>query len=217
MKTRSGWRLLQVFSASMVLLLTGWCLADESNQAVATDAATNRSASSAGVNTKPQTQNAESNGIDQAGIKIGENDFQCDAKSLQELCNLAVTLKKQRSGMGTFSIVALAAVIMPFALPVFIVGMALYFRNRRENTLHETLRIMIEKGMPIPPELISTKQRWGRSLLLNGSAMIATGLGLLLFLSGFSGRYWAFGLIPLLIGVAEIVLWQVEQKNNQSK
>jgi hypothetical protein len=41
------------------------------------------------------------------------------------------------------------------ALPIGIVAIVLTFRHRRQKLAHETMRLMIEKGLPVPPELIN--------------------------------------------------------------
>jgi len=98
-----------------------------------------------------------------------------------------------------------------------IVGLFLYFRYRRNKMLHETLRAMVDKGVPIPPELLGAPQqntppriRSGvRNDFLIGLVLVAVGLGLSMLLEGPARK---FGFIPLFIGVAFLISWKVEQK-----
>lgn len=70
-----------------------------------------------------------------------------------------------------------AALMVIFGTFVAIVAMGLYFRYRREKLTHETLLAMIEKGMPITPELLNRltgKRRPGSPLFLG---LLMTGIG----------------------------------------
>jgi len=96
-----------------------------------------------------------------------------------------------------------------YGLPVAILAVILYFKHRRLSLMHETLRAMIEKGMPVTPEVIAElKDQCGprgprMCYLLPG--LIFTGVGIALLVN--SGRG---GMIPLLIGIAFLIAWQVD-------
>ncbi len=98
-----------------------------------------------------------------------------------------------------------------FAVPVAIVGMGLYFKHRRVKLLHDSLRAMLEKGVPMTPELIeSLKPRdegrgQGKCYLLAGLITCAAGIGVMINL----GRP---GWVPLLIGAAFLTAWLVERR-----
>jgi len=104
------------------------------------------------------------------------------------------------------------SVLAVFGMPVLIVGLFVFLRHRRNRMLHETLRAMVEKGVPIPPELLSGKgaalagassgARHGYQDLRNGLILIALGASLF-FMVG------KIGLIPLFIGVAMIIAWLI--------
>jgi hypothetical protein len=98
-----------------------------------------------------------------------------------------------------------------YTLPVLILAVILAFKHRRIRMMHDTLRAMIEKGMPVTPELVaSLKPSDGRGhlmcYLLPGLICTAVGIGMMVN----GGRA---GLIPLLIGVAFLIAWQVEKRN----
>jgi hypothetical protein len=104
------------------------------------------------------------------------------------------------------------SVLAVFGMPVLVVGLFVFLRHRRNRMLHETLRAMVEKGVPIPPELLSGKgaalasgssgARHGYQDLRNGLILIALGAGLF-FMVG------KVGLIPGFIGVAMIIAWLI--------
>jgi len=114
-------------------------------------------------------------------------------------------------------LIPIIATSAPFVMIVSIIAIVFYFRHRRNKMAHETLRAMIEKGMPVTPELIAQlrnkpskssdqpgQSRHGR--LLVGLILLGTGIGVIV-IAGKPG--W----IPLLIGVAFLVVWFVERKD----
>lgn len=99
-----------------------------------------------------------------------------------------------------------------FACPVAIVAVILWYRHRRNAMLHKTLAAMIDKGVPIPPELLHPEQP-RRSDLRRGVILIALGLGIVVFFLGQKDNAWGLGFIPLLIGVGYLITWKMEQRN----
>lgn len=112
---------------------------------------------------------------------------------------------------------ALAAIFTPFICIVFVCGLILYYRYRRNKMLHDTLRMMIEKGVPIPPELIvppeRTVKRKTRSDLRTGLVWIAIGFGVMVLFAAMQFRAWPIGFIFVLMGAAFLIAWRVEKKN----
>jgi hypothetical protein len=102
-----------------------------------------------------------------------------------------------------------------YAVPVVILAVVLFFKHRRLRMLHETLRAMIEKGIPVTPEVIaalklqSNPRGQRMCYLLPGLIFLAVGIGLMVN----SGRG---GLIPLLIGVAFLIVWQVDKRSTDA-
>jgi hypothetical protein len=103
-----------------------------------------------------------------------------------------------------------------FAMIVACVALGVTQRLKRTRTLHETLRLMIEKGQPIPPELLQSPDglRRPRNDLRNGLVCIGIGLGVGVLLLVQRDGDWPLALIPLLIGVALLVAWKLERKPN---
>jgi hypothetical protein len=107
----------------------------------------------------------------------------------------------------------------PFVMIVSVVAIVFYFLHRRNKMAHETLRAMIEKGMPVTPELIANLndkgikrgevRNRGTGQLLVGLILAGVGIGTIVI----AGRP---GFIPLFIGVAFLIVWQVERKNTNN-
>lgn len=114
-------------------------------------------------------------------------------------------------------LVPIVAIVMGCSIPIVIVGLQLYFRHRKNIMLHETLRTMVEKGVPIPPEMFkktehefmehdkSTDKR-PRNDLRNGLIFIGIGIGVVM-LTGKAGY------IILFLGVAFVVASFLEKKD----
>jgi hypothetical protein len=117
-------------------------------------------------------------------------------------------------------IVAMAVPISLFAAMVIIVVLVISQRLKKNRMLHETLRAMIEKGTPIPPELLHPQDapRRPRSDLRSGLALIGIGIALLIAFYHLGSVPRGLGLIPLLMGVAFLITWKLEaNKNGDSK
>ena len=112
------------------------------------------------------------------------------------------------------------SVLMVFGMPVAIVALFVALRHRRNRMMHETLRAMIEKGVPIPPELLagggavragaSNGAGYGNRDLRWGLVLIALGVGV----GVMAGK---LGLIPFFIGVALLIVWLVGVLANKRK
>jgi hypothetical protein len=112
---------------------------------------------------------------------------------------------------------------------VAIVGLVAYFRARKQKQLHDTIRLMIEKGLAIPPELLrppvaaeevseADKNDDPRTALRQGLFLVAVGLGVCLWLWIASNDSWGLGFIPLLIGLSFLAEWRIESaKPSNSK
>jgi len=106
-------------------------------------------------------------------------------------------------------------VAIVFGCPVAIVAVVLFFRHRRNQLLHRTLATMIDRGVPIPPELLqpATPQKPPRNDLQSGVILIGVGLGLIIFLLVMHNRVWGVGFIPLFMGIGRLIAWKLAKKN----
>jgi hypothetical protein len=120
-------------------------------------------------------------------------------------------------------IVPIGIVGTVFGFTAIIVAVVAYARHRSNQLRHETIRLAIEKGQPLPPDLLdapSVRDSYdarGRNTperdLRRGLVLLALGIGLCLYLGvgNFtgSGHHWAVGFIPGLIGAAYLVAYAV--------
>jgi len=105
-----------------------------------------------------------------------------------------------------------------FGAPVLIVALILYFSFSRQRALHRTVRMMVEKGQPVPEALLNPPpaQRQ-RSDVRRGVVLTMIGIGLTVFLgaaSEWEGGAWTLGLIPFLIGVGYLLVWKLDTKKD---
>lgn len=124
-----------------------------------------------------------------------------------------------RGESGFSALIPIVALLTVFGMPVAIVGLAFYFRHRKTKMLHETVRLMVEKGVPIPPELFSKGQAIPNKSetisqpplirqhkdLRNGLILVGIGIGVTIV----AGKV---GWIITLIGFAMLITWYIESK-----
>lgn len=145
------------------------------------------------------------------GFTIGDHDTDLDKLD---------RLGHEKSGdIPEFVIPIVAIVFMTiFGAPVLIVGLILYFSFSRQRALHRTVRMMVEKGQPVPEALLNPPpaQRQ-RSDVRRGVILTMIGVGLMVFLAAandWEGGSWTLGLIPFLIGAGYLLVWKLDTKKD---
>jgi hypothetical protein len=106
-----------------------------------------------------------------------------------------------------------------FGAPVLIVIMIGMFTLMVSRMRQRTIRMMVEKGQPIPAELLAPAARSvrRRSDVRRGVIWAMVGLGVMIFfgaVNDWEGGAWSLGLIPFLIGLGYLLVWKLEGKNN---
>ena len=106
-----------------------------------------------------------------------------------------------------------------FGAPVAIVVMIGIFSMIATRTRQRTIRMMLEKGQPVPAELLAPATRGirRRSDARRGVVWTMVGLGLMIWLAAvndWEGGAWSFGLIPFLIGLGYLIVWKLENKKD---
>jgi hypothetical protein len=121
-----------------------------------------------------------------------------------------------------------AVPLMALLIPIIAIIMSGLVRIKRNRYLHETIRLMTEKGLPIPPELISAvvgdsrqqPKTWSPAAQLrSGIINIAIGLGLMLLFQEMHPEenwLWAIGMIPFMIGVGFLLIWWIESRKKSA-
>ncbi len=107
-----------------------------------------------------------------------------------------------------------------FGLPVAVVGIILYFSFSKSRAMHKTVRMMVEKGQPVPEALLNpppvVRQR---SDLRRGVVLLMVGAGLMIFFGAcndWEGGAWSLGVIPFLIGLGYLLVWKLDARATES-
>src|SRR5262245_43888472 len=106
-----------------------------------------------------------------------------------------------------------------FGAPVAIVVMIGIFSIIATRMRQRTIRMMVEKGQPVPAELLAPATRGlrRRSDVLRGVVWAMVGLGMMIFfgaVNDWEGGVWSLGLIPFLIGLGYLLVWKLEGKKD---
>ena len=106
-----------------------------------------------------------------------------------------------------------------FGAPVLIVMVIGIFALIGNRMRQRTIRMMVEKGQPVPAELLAPEARRvrRRSDVRRGVVWTMVGLGLMIFfgaVNDWEGGVWSLGLIPFLIGLGYLLIWKLENKKD---
>ena len=106
-----------------------------------------------------------------------------------------------------------------FGAPVLIVILIGLFALLVSRSRQRTIRMLVEKGQPVPVELLAPASRTGRqrSDVRRGVVWTMVGVGLIVWLGAvndWEGGAWSFGLIPFLIGLGYLIIWKLENKKD---
>jgi hypothetical protein len=146
-----------------------------------------------------------------------EDDFDAAIeKKLKKHFNLS--FDHDKSGKDDVAWIAIPIVFITFlaifGTPVMIVGLIMYFSFSKSRALHRTVRMMVEKGQPVPEALLNPppviRQR---SDLRRGVVLLMVGLGLTVFfgaVNDWESGVWSLGIIPFLIGAGYILVWRLD-------
>jgi hypothetical protein len=108
-----------------------------------------------------------------------------------------------------------------FGAPVLIVAFIMYFGFSKSRMQHRTVRMLAEKGQPIPPELLAPPAPTvrQRSDMRRGIVLVMVGIGIMICFGAWNdweGGAWAFGVIPFVIGLGYLLVWKLEDgKKNE--
>ena len=97
---------------------------------------------------------------------------------------------------------AILIVTVIFFTTAIIVALSLHFAHRARELRHGTIRVALEKGQPLPLELLEGPRRGAprRSDLTRGGKAAFLGVGISLFFYLLRPELWPVGLIVLFRG-----------------
>jgi hypothetical protein len=105
-----------------------------------------------------------------------------------------------------------------FGTPIIFLAVILYFSFSRNRAMHKTVRMMVEKGQPVPEALLNppapVRQR---SDLRRGVIWTLVGFGLMVFFGAcndWEGGAWSLGMIPFLIGLGYLIFWRFDVRKD---
>jgi len=107
-------------------------------------------------------------------------------------------------------LIPVCGMLMPLAVVIF----ALNYAYKHQERKHKTIVDLLEKGLPVPRELLRPQPRQG-SPLMRAFTLIGVGVGVCAFLGAMfrlDHGLWASGLIPLCIGVAQLIALKLEPR-----
>jgi hypothetical protein len=136
-------------------------------------------------------------------IDTGDKDDDADVRKMRDFVAIPIV-----------AIVFLSV----FGAPVLIVILIGLFALLGSRMRQRTIRMMVEKGQPVPAELLAPEIRAvrRRSDVRRGVIWTMIGLGAMIFfgaVNDWEGGVWSLGLIPFLIGLGYVIVWKLERKN----
>lgn len=138
-------------------------------------------------------------------------------RALAELRRLEIQNSEDDGGM-------VLAFVMPFAAFIFVLTLMwiiFSYERKKDHNRHETIRVYLEKGLEVPPQLLIDKdnpQTWrATSDLRKGIIWTVIGVGIsvtVLILVG-SDRGAVLGLIPVCIGIGYFIAAKLDPRPTQ--
>jgi hypothetical protein len=136
------------------------------------------------------------------GIVIDGNDVDLDKMKSEDIPEFVIPIV----AITMFTI---------FGAPVLIVAFIMYFGFSKSRMQHRTIRMLAEKGQPIPAELLAppipaVRQR---SDMRRGIVLVMVGIALMICFGAWNdweGGAWAIGVIPFVIGLGYLLVWKLE-------
>lgn len=123
------------------------------------------------------------------------------------------------TSIGELAVAALAVTFI-FGTPVLIVAGVLYASYRKRKLVYQTMNRMIGEGKEIPEEILRDLHRetTPKSNLYKGLVWAGVGLGILSCFAAMGAEKAAFlGLIPLFIGLAQLLIWKLDKGPNDEQ
>ncbi|MFQ5634113.1 MAG: DUF6249 domain-containing protein [Gammaproteobacteria bacterium] len=141
-----------------------------------------------------------------------------DLSALEDLDDIDIDLDLDGLDDG-MDVVAILAVTLIFGTPIMLVAAFLFAGYRKRRLAREMAGDFLASGQPVPPEVWQglAGDATSRSNLHKGMIMLGVGAGVFL-------AFWLMGadeaaylaLIPLFIGLAQLLVWKLENRDADS-
>jgi len=136
----------------------------------------------------------------------------------REANKIATTAIANAAGRPMLQQVEIVVPVALFLTILLVVIATLVLRYRGQAQIQETVRLMIEKGAEIPPELLAPQVAQHGDLrrgliLLGAGSSLAIAIGLI---QGFGSGSWAVGLIPAFIGAGYLIVWRYSRRTEKT-
>ena len=99
--------------------------------------------------------------------------------------------------------------VMGILVGPLIVATVFFFNYRIARQRHETIRLMVEKGVELPPDLLKIKRQ---SSFGGGFALLGVGIGMLLWLGLWHRPFWGLGFIFVFMGLGGIIAVAIDRR-----
>jgi len=115
-------------------------------------------------------------------------------------------------------LVPLGAIGTTFGFVLLVVAVVAYSRHRNQRLRHETIRLALEKGQPLPQEVLDPVDRTNPALrdLRRGLVLLAIGVGVSVYLLltplAHLHHEWPAGFVPGCIGLAYLASWAIARR-----
>lgn len=107
----------------------------------------------------------------------------------------------------------LIVLIVCFLLPVFVLGLLLYFIFRNRHERMKLAQMAIQQGQPIPQELLNDKPSANEDTYQSGIRQLFLGIGLMIFLDCTIGLVgFGIGALVFCMGLGKIVIARTSGK-----
>ena len=111
--------------------------------------------------------------------------------------------------------VSILSILLIFGTPIMLVAAVLYSGHRKRRLASDMASRFLAKGQEVPPEVWRglAGDATPRSNLHKGMIMLSVGLGIFLcfwLIGSIKAAY--LGLIPMFIGIAQLLIWKLEKQ-----
>lgn len=171
------------------------------------------------------------------GICVAENNPAVpDSIISQEKTELALLKMKQNHELMMKAVsddkedvlIPIVAIVFVFGVPVIVLFLILFFALRYKLKLQKERYAVVEKAIECGRELpdsffeeSSSKKplyKYNKKRLSTALTLIALGVGILFFGLVAENKYvWAFSVVPILIGLGQLLVYRIEEKSRNEE